>query len=111
MDFDILESKIFKDITSTKFGASFIFGFVVGYLLKKSIKLMLLVIVIGVIALFWLDDNRLQEIKNIDFATSFDRSVELFKMFGNFIYEKIGGIDQSSGIGLIAGFLVGLKFG
>ena len=111
MNFDIFDSKIFKDITSTKFGASFISGFIVGYLLKKSIKLMLLVIIVGVVALFWLDNSRLEEIKNIDFTTSFDRVVELIKMFGNFIYEKLGGIDQSSGIGLVAGFLIGLKLG
>jgi len=111
MNFDIFDSKIFKDIASTKFGASFIFGFTVGYLLKKSIKLMLFVLIVGVIALFWLDNSKIAEIKNYDFSSSLDRIVELFKMFGTFIYEKIGEIDQSSGIGLVAGFLLGLKFG
>ncbi len=111
MNFDIFDSKIFKDISSTKFGASFIFGFTIGYLLKKSIKLMFIVLIVAIIALFWLDNSRIEEIKNIDFSSSLDRIIELLKMFGNFIYEKIGNIDQSSGVGLIAGFLVGLKIG
>ena len=111
MNFDIFNSEIIKDITSTKFGASFIFGFTIGYLLKKSIKLMFLVLIVGVVALFWLDNSRIQEIKNYDFSSSLDRMVELFKMFGNFVYSKIGNIDQSSGIGMVAGFLLGLKFG
>ena len=111
MNIDIFDSKIFKDLTSTKFGASFILGFAVGYLLKKSIKLVFLFLILGVVALFWLDSSRIDEIKNIDFSSSLDRVIELFKMFGDFVYSKVGEIDQSSGIGIVVGFLLGLKFG
>ena len=111
MNFDIFHSEIFKDINSTKFGASFVFAFSVGYLLKKSIKLMLFVLLVGVLALFWLDDSSVVEMQNYVFSSSLGRIVELFNIFGNFIYDKVANIDQPSGIGLVAGFLLGLKFG
>ena len=109
MNFDIFDSEIFKDINSTKFGASFIFAFTIGYLLKKSIKLMLFVLLIVVIALFWLDNSRVVELKNYDVSSSLDRIVELFKMFGNFLYDKVANTDHYSSVGLVAGFILGLS--
>lgn len=111
MNFDIFDSKIYRDISSTKFGASFIAGFTIGFLLKKSIKLMFFILIVAIIAFFWLDSSKIAEIKNINFSNSLNNISELFKMFVSFIDSKISYIDQTSGFGLIAGFLLGLKFG
>jgi len=111
MFLDIYNSEIIKNIEGTKIGASFIFAFVVGYFLKKSVKLMFIILIIVLAIMFWLDYSKIAELKNYDFSNSLDRIAELFKMFGAFIFEKVDNINFSSAFGLVTGLLLGLKFG
>ncbi len=92
-------------------GASFLVGLAVGYVVKKSFKLMLFILGLGLILIFFLEYEHIISI-NQDQLLSFVESMRLsFIEFVEFLKDRVSKIKLSGTLSAIAGFLVGIKMG
>ena len=83
------------------------FGFVVGYLLIKSIKLLLIGIILFILVVIWNNFNlHIEHIHGaIDIADYMLQKVTFL------VKEYLASIKISEIIAIIVGFIIGLKFG
>jgi len=92
-------------------GSGFLIGLSIGYVLKKSFKLMLFLMGIGLIAVFVLESQGVIQLDETHLQESVSHGVTTFKHFALFLKERLEHFHVSSGLSAIAGFFVGLKIG
>ena len=109
MDISTLFSKIGINNSFPELSSFFLLGFSIGYFLKKSFKIMLLLLGIIIFILFWFDNVNSIEIVND--SISLNSFLELFKLFMQYIYNKVSNLEITRGVVIIVGFLFGLKLG
>jgi uncharacterized membrane protein (Fun14 family) len=92
-------------------GTGFLIGLSLGYVLKKSFKLMLLLLGVSFIALFYFESNGFITINEAEVSQSVAKLSHSFQDFISFIKQRLELFQVSKGISAIAGFVIGLKIG
>ena len=88
-------------------GTSFVIGLAIGYFLKKSFKIFLLILGLGLVLVF---------VSGIDISGQMieDKASDAINMFQSFagkLKTWLENLELSHKAGAIAGFIAGLKFG
>jgi uncharacterized membrane protein (Fun14 family) len=92
-------------------GTSFVIGLAVGYFLKKSFKILLLLLGFVVIVIFALESQGVAVINDAHLEHNVAVGIEYFKSVALFLKERLGEFPVTKGLGAVAGFFVGLKMG
>ena len=92
-------------------GSGFMMGLSVGYVVKKSFKLMLLLMGLALIAVFVLDNQGIITLNESSLDQQVSLSTEAFKHFVLFLKDRLAALKVAGGASAIAGFVVGLKIG
>ncbi len=92
-------------------GASFLVGLAIGYVLKKSFKLMLFLVGLALILIFFLEYKHIVTINEDQLLSFVDSMSQAFSQFVIFLKERISQIKVSGTLSAIAGFVVGIKMG
>jgi len=92
-------------------GSGFIIGLSIGYFLKKSFKIMLFLLGVGLVILFVLENQHIVVIDEKALGQSVDVGSEYMKRFFIFLKERLSSLHPASGASSLAGFAVGLKMG
>ena len=92
-------------------GSGFLVGLSVGYFLKKSFKVILVLMGLVVVALFVLESKGVISINEGNLDSTVTAGASAFKTFAGFLQERLGRFTFAGGGSAIAGFLTGLKWG
>ena len=92
-------------------GSGFLVGLSVGYFLKKSFKVILVLMGLVVVALFVLESKGVISINEGNLDSTVTAGASAFKSFAGFLQERLGRFTFAGGGSAIAGFLTGLKWG
>ncbi len=104
-------SNIDLQLPYLEMGSGFMIGLSVGYVLKKSFKLLLFLTGLVIIALFVLENQHIIVINEDSLNQNIALGTEAFKQFGLFLKERISTLKVAGGISAAAGFVAGLKMG
>lgn len=106
-----IESKSFLDIPPPylEMGSGFVIGMAVGYIIKKSFKLILFTLGFSLIIVFLLESQGLFSVNDKVLEESISKGSHYFNYVVSAIKERITSFQ--SGISVIAGFIIGLKLG
>ena len=102
---------VFSDISYLEMGSGFLIGLSIGYVLKKSFKIMLFLLGLTVILLFVLENQHIITIDEKSLEQSVSHWSENFKYFMIFLQERVSKLHTTGTLSAGAGFLVGLKVG
>jgi uncharacterized membrane protein (Fun14 family) len=92
-------------------GSGFMIGMSVGYVVKKSFKLLLFLLGISIIAIFVLERQGILVLNETALDQNVSLGMEAFQTFTAFLKERLSSLKLAGGASAIAGFLVGLKMG
>ncbi len=92
-------------------GTGFMIGLSVGYVVKKSFKLILLLMGLVIIGMFLLESQGIITLNEASLDQSVSLGVEAFKHFLAFLRDRLGELKLAGGASAIGGFVVGLKMG
>jgi uncharacterized membrane protein (Fun14 family) len=92
-------------------GSGFMMGLSVGYVVKKSFKLLLLLLGIGLITIFVLENQGILVLNESALDQSVSLGTEGFKHFALWLKERLSSLKIAGGASAVAGFVVGLKMG
>jgi uncharacterized membrane protein (Fun14 family) len=92
-------------------GSGFLVGLSVGYFLKKSFKVILVLMGLVVVALFVLESKGVIAINESNLDSTVTAGASAFKTFAVFLQERLGRFTFAGGGSAIVGFLTGLKWG
>ena len=92
-------------------GASFMIGLAVGYVVKKSFKLMLFLLGISLILIFFLEYKHIVTVNEDQLLSMVDSMSGAFTQFVVFLKERMAQIKVSGTLSAIAGFIIGVKMG
>jgi len=90
-------------------GSSFVIGLAVGFFIKKSFKMVLFVLGFALIASFYMESQGIFTINNQVLEESITNGMQYFDYLVAAVKERITSFQ--SGVGAVAGFVVGLKLG
>lgn len=92
-------------------GSGFLIGLAVGYFLKKSFKVLLLLMGIGIVIIFLLESQHVVTINEDGLSHTVSQGTELFKEFASFLKARLSRLNVAGGASAVAGFFTGLKMG
>jgi len=92
-------------------GSGFIIGLAVGYFLKKSFKLLLLLLGIAVVLMFGLEHFGVITINETGLEHSVEAGTSTFKQFGMFLRDRLAQFGVAGSASAVGGFAIGLKIG
>ncbi len=93
-------------------GAGFLIGLSVGYVVKKSFKLMLFMLGVALILLFFLEYKNIVTINEDALLNSVEVVKNSFMHSVEFLKERVSGIKMISGtVSALVGFVIGIKMG
>ena len=92
-------------------GSGFMMGMSVGYVLKKSFKLLLFLTGLAVITVFVLEQKGVIVLNETALDQNVNMGLEMFKTFGLWLKERLGSLEIAGGASAVAGFFVGVKMG
>ncbi len=92
-------------------GSGFMMGLSVGYVVKKSFKLLLLLMGLVLIGVFVLESKGVITLNEASLDQHVSLGTEMFKHFLTFLKVRLGALKIAGGVGAAAGFVVGLKMG
>ena len=92
-------------------GSGFLMGMSVGYVLKKSFKLLLFLTGLAVITIFVLEQKGIIVLNEVALDQNLNVGIEMFKTFGLWLKERLASLKIAGGASAVAGFVVGLKMG
>jgi len=106
-----LESATTADspIPYMEMGSSFLIGMAVGYFIKKSFKVVLFILGFSLIMMFFMESQGVFTINDKVLEESITNGSKYFDYLVSAVKERITSFQ--SGVGALAGFVVGLKFG
>lgn len=90
-------------------GSSFLIGMAVGYFIKKSFKAVLFILGFALIITFYMESQGIFTINDKVLEESITNGSKYFDFLVASVKERITSFQ--SGVGALAGFVVGLKFG
>jgi len=88
-------------------GTSFVIGLAIGYVVKKSFKILLFMLGAGLIFLYLSG----ADINGQDLENKVSDGVNMFQSFSGKLKAWLSELELSSKAGAIAGFFAGIKFG
>ena len=100
-----------EGIPFLQMGTSFIIGLAVGYFLKKSFKFLLLILGLGLVVLFVLESQGMFTVNDGMIENGVSSGVDSFNSVFDMLKNRLASMELSSGVGAVAGFFAGLKFG
>ncbi|WP_456430999.1 FUN14 domain-containing protein [Nitratifractor sp.] len=103
--------EILNEIPYLEMGSGFLIGMAVGYVLKKTFKVLLIFGGLAVIFLFVLENQHIVTINEDSLSHAADSGVHGFERFALFLKERLARLKLSGGASAVAGFFVGLKMG
>ena len=92
-------------------GESFVIGLAIGYFLKKSFKLLLLILGLGLVVLFVLESQGYFQVNDEMIQNGVSSGVDTFQNLVGMLKERLSNMELTTGAGAVAGFFAGLKFG
>jgi len=92
-------------------GTGFLIGLSIGYVLKKSFKILLILLGVGLITVFILESKGVITLNEEHLQATVSQGADIFKHFISFLQNRLEHFEVSSGLSAIAGFLAGLKMG
>ena len=92
-------------------GVGFLIGLSIGYVLKKSFKILLFILGLSMIGLFVLESKGMMTLNESSIESTVGHMSGLFQDFGIFLKNRLETFQFSKGASAIAGFLLGLKIG
>jgi len=90
-------------------GSSFVIGLAVGFFIKKSFKMVLFILGFALIASFYMESQGIFTINDKVLEESISNGMQYFDYLVAAVKERITSFQ--SGVGAVAGFVVGLKLG
>jgi len=102
---------IFSNLPYLEMGSGFLIGLSIGYVLKKSLKIMLFLLGLTVILLFVLENQHIITIDEKSLEQSVSQWSENFKHFVLFLKDRVARLHTTGTLSAGAGFLTGLKVG
>ncbi len=100
-----------ETIPYLQMGSAFFIGLAIGYTLKKSFKIMLIVAGIAFIALFVLESQGAVSVDETILQKSTTEYLSHFQALFEMLKSRVQKIGMGSGASAIAGFFVGIKMG
>jgi len=106
-----MESAISPDtpLPYLEMGSSFVIGLAVGFFIKKSFKMVLFILGFALIASFYMESQGIFTINDKVLEESVSNGMQYFDYLVAAVKERITSFQ--SGVGAVAGFVVGLKLG
>jgi len=99
------------NIPYLEMGSGFMMGLSVGYVVKKSFKLLLLLMGLALIAMFVLENQGIITLNESSLDQQVALGTETFKHFLFFLKDRLAALKVAGGASAVAGFVVGLKMG
>jgi len=90
-------------------GSSFLIGLAVGFFIKKSFKAVLFILGLSLIIMFYMESQGIFKINDQVLQESISQGADYFNFLVASVKERI--TTFQSGVGALAGFVVGLKMG
>jgi len=90
-------------------GSSFLIGLAVGFFIKKSFKAVLFILGFGLIIMFFMESKGVFTIDDKVLEQSIAQGADYFNYLVAAVKERITSFQ--TGVGALAGFVVGLKLG
>jgi len=90
-------------------GSSFVIGLAVGFFIKKSFKMVLFILGFALILSFYMESQGIFTINDKVLEDSISNGMQYFDYLVAAVKERITSFQ--SGVGALAGFVVGLKLG
>jgi len=90
-------------------GSSFVIGLAVGFFIKKSFKMVLFILGFALIMSFYMESQGIFTINDKVLEESISNGMQYFDYLVAAVKERITSFQ--SGVGALAGFIVGLKLG
>jgi len=108
-------SQMLKDHTFElpwfQMGSSFLIGLSIGFMLKKSFKILLFLGGLSIALLFVLEHQHIITINEVGIAQSVSQWYRLFEQFALFLKERLSHLGVAGGGSSVAGFIAGFKMG
>ena len=106
-----LENSISADtpLPYLEMGSSFVIGLAVGFFIKKSFKMVLFILGFALIISFYMESQGIFTINDKVLEESISNGMQYFDYLVAAVKERITSFQ--SGVGALAGFVVGLKLG
>ncbi len=104
-------SDLFTDLPYLQLGGGFVIGLAVGYALKKSFKILILLLGLTLIGLFTLEHHHLITINDSGIEETVSAGTDTFKNIALFLKERLVSAGFAGGGSAVGGFLMGLKIG
>jgi len=92
-------------------GTGFLIGLAVGYLLKKTFKILLALLGVAVVVIFVLESQKVVTINEESLAQTVSAGADQFEHFALFLKERLSRLRFAGSASAVAGFLAGLKMG
>jgi len=104
-------SSVLEGIPYLEMGGGFLIGLSIGYVLKKSFKILLILLGISLITIFVLESQGVITLNEAGLQESVSNGMEMFKHFLGFLKDRLSNFKVAGGLSAVAGFAVGLKMG
>ena len=92
-------------------GSGFLIGMAVGYFLKKSFKILLVLLGVAIAIIFVLESQKVVTINEEGLVQTVSAGSEQFKHFALFLKERLSRLNFAGSASALGGFVVGLKMG
>lgn len=100
-----------SDFPFLEMGTSFIIGLAIGYFLKKSFKILLLLLGVGLVVLFVMESKGMFTVDDATIQNGVSSGIDSFQSLVAMLKNRLSQMEVTTGAGAIAGFIAGLKFG
>lgn len=91
-------------------GSAFVLGMAVGVAVKKSFKVLLVIVGLGLILIFSLEHQGAIHVNEANLESSIAIGVDKFQSMISFLENRLESYQATGRMSAIAGFLVGLKY-
>jgi len=100
-----------ENIPYLEMGGSFLLGLAIGFALKKSFKIGLIILGLGFIFVFVLENQGILTLNEDSLNAQLSHVIEQSKFMIAFIKDRMGEYKTTGTLSAVAGFGVGLKIG
>lgn len=100
-----------ENIPYLEMGGSFLLGLAIGFALKKSFKIGLIILGLGLIFVFVLENQGILTLNEDSLNAQLSHVIEQSKLVIAFIKDRMGEYKTTGILSAVAGFGVGLKIG
>jgi len=100
-----------ENIPYLEMGGSFLLGLAIGFALKKSFKIGLIILGLGLIFVFVLENQGILTLNEDSLNAQLSHVIEQSKFMMAFIKDRMGEYKTTGILSAVAGFGIGLKIG